>query len=216
MSTPLSRLPDRHAQRRRQTPLNDAPRRPHAQSYRSVETLWRVVFVVAALLGRLWQAVVWTFVGRAIAAIPSPRFLVARGSAVRTHISPNRGVLGWLGPLGAAVRNVCRQGAPQDTTPRGELRALQRFTLTPVRMALFIMLAHAAVLRAARIDATFHRVTALGRATAVAILLPLVTVAVVRDGGIAEAGVRLGPERAPWRQGRSRSGTGVEPARARG
>jgi hypothetical protein len=111
--------------------------------------------------------------------------------AVRIDASPKRGILSWVRPWWTAARTGGRLCAPEDSKPPSVFRLGESFTFTRVCAALFNRRVLAAVLRAASFGAAFPCVTALRRATAIAVVLALVTVAVVRDDRIEEASERL-------------------------
>lgn len=189
METPPRRLPDRHAQPRGQMPSTDASRRPREPSSTPVGTL-PVVFVVASLLNDLWQAVVLTFLGQAI-ILPSLRWVGCGVPAVWADASPKRGVLLWVEPWWPATRNGRRPCTAEDSEPPSVFRPGESFTITRVRTAFFDRLVLTVVLRAASFSTAFPCVTALRRATALAVALALVTVTVVRDDRLEEASERL-------------------------
>lgn len=149
-----------------------------------------MVLVVASLLNGLWQAVMLTFLGRAI-IIPSLRWLGCRVSAVGAYASPKRGVLLWVEPWWPATRNGCKPCTAEDSEPPSVFRPVDSFTVTRVCTAFFDRLVLTVVLRAASFSTAFPCVTALRRATALAVALALMTVAVVRDDRIDEASERL-------------------------
>lgn len=190
MATPPQRPPDRHTQQRGQMLSTDShPREP---SSTTVGTL-PVVFVVASLLNGLWQAVMLTFLGRAI-ILPSFRWVGCRVSAVGAYASAQRCVLLWAEPWWPATRNGCRPCTAEDSEPPSvfrPFRPVNRFPVTRVCTAFFDRLVLTVVVRAVSFSNALPCGTALRRATALAVALALVTVAVVRDDRIEEVSERL-------------------------